>query len=222
MERARVAGRTVAYHRAGGGPPLLLLHGGWSDGRAWTPQLRDLAAEFDVLAPDLPGCGGSDEPPDGVDLHWYADAVAGLVDVLGLASVHLGGISFGGGLAIAADRGTVRMMRASAGDRGHYLQELAATHRWVLSGLTLVVLSGLALLASDFETFWGSWLYWLKMALVVVLLWNGLGMTRAENALKSDASETSSAWNKLHRAAVTSLVLWFAITLLGVAVVNFS
>jgi len=139
-----------------------------------------------------------------------------------VVSLHVGGILFGGGLAIAADRGTVRMMRASAGDRGHYLQELAATHRWVLSGLTLVILSGLALLASDFETFWGSWLYWLKMALFAVLLWNGLGMTRAETALRSDASESSSAWGKLHRAAVTSLVLWFAITVLGVAVLNFS
>ena len=101
MDVVQVGGHTVAYRRAGAGPPLLLLHGGWSDGRAWTPQLRDLADEFDVVAWDAPGCGRSDDPPDGVRLHWYADAVAGLVDELGLASVHLCGLSFGGGLALA-------------------------------------------------------------------------------------------------------------------------
>ena len=101
MERTRVDGRTVAYHRAGDGPPLLLLHGGWSDGRAWTPQLRGLAEEFTVLAWDAPGCGGSDDPPEGTDLAGYADAVTGLLDALGLGAVHLGGASLGSVLALA-------------------------------------------------------------------------------------------------------------------------
>ena len=105
MERTRVDGRALAYRRAGDGPPLLLLHGGWSDGRAWTPQLRGLADEFTVLAWDAPGCGGSDDPPEGTDLAGYADAVAGLVDALGLDAVHLGGASMGSVLALAvADR----------------------------------------------------------------------------------------------------------------------
>ena len=39
MELVDVSGRTMTYHRAGDGPPLVLLHGGWSDGRAWRPQL---------------------------------------------------------------------------------------------------------------------------------------------------------------------------------------
>ena len=101
MDVVQVEGRAVAYRRAGAGPPLVLLHGGWSDGRAWAPQLHDLTDEFDVIAWDAPGCGRSDDPPDGVHLSWYADAVAGLLDGLGLASVHLCGLSFGGGLALA-------------------------------------------------------------------------------------------------------------------------
>jgi pimeloyl-ACP methyl ester carboxylesterase len=101
MDVARVHGRAVAYRRAGRGAPLVLLHGGWSDGRAWTPQLEDLSDEFDVLAWDTPGCGGSDDPPDGTGLDGYADAAVGLLDVLGLTRVHLGGLSFGGGLALA-------------------------------------------------------------------------------------------------------------------------
>ena len=90
MLSCAVAGRTVAYRRAGEGPPLLLLHGGWSDGRAWTPQLTGLSDALDVIAWDAPGCGGSDDPPQHVGLDWYAGMVTGFLDALGLASVHLG------------------------------------------------------------------------------------------------------------------------------------
>jgi hypothetical protein len=139
-----------------------------------------------------------------------------------VVSLHVGGLLLGGGLAVAADRATVRSMRATPEGRSLSLRELGTTHRWVLTGLTLVILSGFAMLASDLENYWGSWLYWTKMVLFVVLLWNGWGMTRAEASLRVDAGADSSAWARLHRAAVVSMSLWFAITVLGVAVVNFS
>jgi pimeloyl-ACP methyl ester carboxylesterase len=96
-----VGGRTMAYHRAGDGPPLVLLHGGYGDGRDWRYQLRGLSDEFDVIAWDAPGCGGSDDPPADMAMADYADAVADLVAALGLDRLHVCGISFGGGLAIA-------------------------------------------------------------------------------------------------------------------------
>ena len=99
-DQVEVDGRVVAYRRAGVGPPLLLLHGGWGDGRHWRPQLETLADEFDVVAWDAPGCGGSSDPLPDADLGTYADAVAGLAAALGLERPHLGGLSFGGGLAI--------------------------------------------------------------------------------------------------------------------------
>lgn len=136
--------------------------------------------------------------------------------------LHIGGILLAGGLAIAADRGTIRAMRVSSGERGHYTRELAAVHRSVLIGLTLVVISGIALLAADIETFWGSWIYWLKMALFVLLLINGWQMTKAERAIQNNPGAASPAWNTLRRTAATSLGLWFVITALGVALVNFS
>jgi hypothetical protein len=136
--------------------------------------------------------------------------------------LHVGGLLFAGGLAVAADRGTLRAVRSGIAHRPFHMRELGAVHRWVLMGLTLVVLSGLALLASDIETFFGSWIYWTKMALVAVLLVNGLMMTRVELALDRDPSETSPYWKKLHRTAVASLVLWFTITAFGIALVNFS
>ena len=54
-----------------------------------------------MVALDIPGCGGSDDPPGPVSLDWYADAVADLVTGLALGRVHLAGLSFGGGLALA-------------------------------------------------------------------------------------------------------------------------
>lgn|SRR6185437_748038 len=136
--------------------------------------------------------------------------------------VHIGGILLAGGLAIAADRGTLRALQIAAGDRAHYTRELRSVHRWVITGLVAVVLSGLLMLASDFETFWGSAIYWIKMTLVVILLVNGYGMMRAEAQLERDASESSPAWAALRRTAISSLVLWFIITALGIALVNFS
>jgi hypothetical protein len=134
--------------------------------------------------------------------------------------LHIGGMLLAGGLAIAADRGTLRALRLTGDNRLGHITELAAVHRWVITGLGIVVVSGIALLASDIETFWGSWIFWTKMALVLLLLLNGLMMTRTERSLGSEAGETSPHWGALRRSATASLALWFTITLAGVALAN--
>src|SRR6185312_15120007 len=101
VELIEAGGRMIAYRRTGAGDPLVLLHGAWSDGREWRPQLTGLSDEFDVIAWDAPGCGGSDDPPPTIGMAGYADAVADLVTTLDLGQVHLCGLSFGGGLALA-------------------------------------------------------------------------------------------------------------------------
>lgn len=100
MDRVETHIGTVAYRRAGAGAPLVLLHGGLSDGRSWTPQLESLAHDYNVVAWDAPGCGGSADPAGDLRLADYADAVAALVRALGVGPVHLAGHSFGAGLAI--------------------------------------------------------------------------------------------------------------------------
>jgi pimeloyl-ACP methyl ester carboxylesterase len=100
MDQVETHVGTVAYRRAGAGAPLVLLHGGLSDGRSWTPQLGSLASEYDVAAWDAPGCGDSADPAADLRLADYADAVAALVRALGVGPVHLAGHSFGAGLAI--------------------------------------------------------------------------------------------------------------------------
>ena len=90
----------IAYEQAGEGPPLLLLHGAYADSRDWAPQLETLAADFTVIAWDAPGCGHSFDPPPDLGLHGYADCVMAFVEALGLERPHLGGLSFGAGLAL--------------------------------------------------------------------------------------------------------------------------
>jgi hypothetical protein len=136
--------------------------------------------------------------------------------------LHVGGLLLAGGLAIAADRGTLRALRIAAHERPNHLRELAGVHRLVIGGLAVVVASGVVLLASDIETFFGSGIFWVKMVLVVSLLVNGLMMTRTEDVLRRDDGENAPAWRRLHRIAVTSLALWFVTAAAGVALVNFS
>jgi uncharacterized membrane protein len=134
--------------------------------------------------------------------------------------LHIGGLLLAGGFAVAADRGTFRAMTFPAEERSHYMTELAAVHRWVLIGLVIIASSGLLLLASDIETFLGSWIFWFKMLLVLALVINGFQMTQVERQLATDASQDAPAWGRLHRIAATSLSLWFTTALAGVALSN--
>lgn len=151
------------------------------------------------------------------DLYSHSKALNAVVNF-----AHIGGVLLAGGFAIGADRGTFRAMRLPAAERKHHMADLATIHRWVITGLAIVAVSGLFQLAADLDTFLGSWLFWTKMSLVLILLINGYWMTRTEARLAVDASESSLAWPALHRAAVLSIVLWFVITLAGVVLTNIS
>jgi len=88
----------------GEGPPVLLLHG-WPDTHElWDSQAAALvAAGYQVIAPDLRGCGASDRP-EGVDAYnilLLAGDVLGVLDHLGLARAHVVGHDWGAALAWA-------------------------------------------------------------------------------------------------------------------------
>lgn len=102
MDAVTVSGLKITYRRAGSGDPLVLAHGGFGfDSRSWSPQFDDLGDEFDIVAWDAPGCGGSDDPPESFSMEDYADSLAGFVSALGLTRPHILGISFGAALALA-------------------------------------------------------------------------------------------------------------------------
>jgi pimeloyl-ACP methyl ester carboxylesterase len=104
LRTTEVSGLTVAHRQAGEGPVLLLLHGAYEDSRIWARVLPGLARDFTVLAVDVPGNGGSDDPPGWWGADEFADAVAELLLGLDLAPVTVAGLSFGSVLALALYR----------------------------------------------------------------------------------------------------------------------
>ena len=91
----RVAGLEVAYHRAGKGPPLVLVHSAASDAREWRAQVAGLSDDFTVIAWDEPGAGRSSDVPADFGLAGYATALAALVEAVD-APAHVCGLSWGG------------------------------------------------------------------------------------------------------------------------------
>lgn len=132
---------------------------------------------------------------------------------------HIAALVFAGGLAVTLDRATLRAARGSADERARQVGELAGAHRSVILGLALSAVTGVLLFAADVETYFVTPAFWIKMALVSALLVNGYLMTRAEG--KSRVPEgANGAWRSLRRAAIASMILWFATAFVGVALVN--
>ena len=132
---------------------------------------------------------------------------------------HIAALVFAGGLAVTLDRGTLRAVRGSPDARARQLDELQRSHRLVITGLILSVVSGVLLFAADLETYFGSPIFWTKLGLIALLLTNGFVMTRTEAGIRA-AADVAGGWTRLRFTALASLVLWFATAFVGVALVK--
>jgi pimeloyl-ACP methyl ester carboxylesterase/phenylacetate-coenzyme A ligase PaaK-like adenylate-forming protein len=82
-------------------PPVILLHGaGTNAAISWYRTFAPLSAEHQVIAPDMPGCGGTTgiEPLGGGAV--LADFLARVMDELGVADAVIVGSSMGGEVAL--------------------------------------------------------------------------------------------------------------------------
>jgi pimeloyl-ACP methyl ester carboxylesterase len=91
---------SLAYHRAGSGPGLVLLHPLGADRHVWEPVMDRLTAERDVIALDLPGFG--DSPPlNGAGPPTPAALAAAVAEFLPHGGpFHVAGNSLGGWVAL--------------------------------------------------------------------------------------------------------------------------
>jgi pimeloyl-ACP methyl ester carboxylesterase len=92
--------KKVAYRVEGKGQPIVLVHGLCEDSTIWDEFTKGLAANFQVIRPDLSGFGESDILPEhSIDM--MADSLKAVLDDLGVKRCVMVGHSLGGYVSVA-------------------------------------------------------------------------------------------------------------------------
>ncbi len=104
----------------GEGSPVVLLHGLGASLEWWEQAAGLMTDDHQVVAPDFPGHGLSDEPRGSYSLQTARQSVQGLLDALGLETATLVGNSMGGLIALSytirqPERVAALVLVASAG-----------------------------------------------------------------------------------------------------------
>jgi hypothetical protein len=147
----------------------------------------------------------------------YGDSTALSV---GLTYAHLGAMMVGGGLAIAADRTVLKAgMVTEVEARRTLAASVGDVHRPVVLALLVSLVSGALQLAADLEALAGNRIMWVKIGLLAALAVNGLLMLRDERGLRA-APEATKWLSALRVRAMVSVVLWLAIVLAGVGLMQ--
>jgi pimeloyl-ACP methyl ester carboxylesterase len=98
VSELKFQGVSIRLHRAGKGPTVLFLHGAGGVPQ-WLPFFDALAERYELLVPEHPGFGDSDDPPWITSISDLAMFYLDLVEEAGLGNIHLIGNSLGGWLA---------------------------------------------------------------------------------------------------------------------------
>jgi pimeloyl-ACP methyl ester carboxylesterase len=125
QETREISGCKVALKRGGSGPKLLYLHGA-GGGSMVQPFMQALAEQYEVIAPEHPGFGASDEPKWLDNIHDLAYFYLDFMQSLDLRDTTVFGASLGGWLALeiaVRDSSRIRAM-SLAGPSGIHVQGL--------------------------------------------------------------------------------------------------
>jgi pimeloyl-ACP methyl ester carboxylesterase len=100
LRGGEVDGLSIHYLVEGRGPAVVLVHGLGGFAQSWRHNIDALAARATVYAVDLPGFGRSAKPRAPYGLRYFARALHGFLDGLGIAQAALVGHSLGGAVAV--------------------------------------------------------------------------------------------------------------------------
>src|SRR2546429_7880045 len=100
LRGGEVDGLRLHYVVEGRGPAVIFVHGLGGFAESWRHNVRPLAGRAAVYSVDLPGFGESAKPPTHYRLGYFANALRGFMDGLGLAQASLVGHSLGGAVSI--------------------------------------------------------------------------------------------------------------------------
>ena len=104
-EYLELEGNWIRYHVAGGGPPVVLVHGWLSSSKVWEGLASRLAQRFTVYTIDLSGFGESDKPISGYGIRYGSRLLYAFCAHCGLTRATVVGHDIGGAMAVklAAD-----------------------------------------------------------------------------------------------------------------------
>jgi pimeloyl-ACP methyl ester carboxylesterase len=100
LRGGEVDGLSLHYLVEGRGPAVVLLHGLGGFAQSWRHNIAPLASRATVYAVDLPGFGRSAKPRTRYSLAYFARALHGFLDALGISQASLVGHSLGGAVAV--------------------------------------------------------------------------------------------------------------------------
>jgi pimeloyl-ACP methyl ester carboxylesterase len=99
-ERVTANGVDTYYERRGAGEPLLLMHGAFSSSQDLDGLTENLAAYFDVIAPDRRAHGRTPDVDGLLGYGVMADDTIAVMDALGIESAHVVGYSDGANVGL--------------------------------------------------------------------------------------------------------------------------
>ncbi len=104
MAVSALEGAELNVETTGRGPAVVALHGFTGSAETWRSFSEAAETSFTVVAVDLPGHGASDSPPDSrlYTMERHVQALAEILDRLGLERVGWLGYSLGGRIALSA------------------------------------------------------------------------------------------------------------------------
>ena len=141
---------------------------------------------------------------------------------------HLGGLLAAGGLAVAAERATLRLDPNDDAERRRHLADLERLRTPVWSAFGVAVVSGALLFLADVEAFAASPIFWTKMSLVGLLIGTTWVTSRLDTALRRDGADGTTSegvaierrWRRRRAAAIVIALLWFGLVLVGAALAS--
>jgi len=201
------ANQSLHYLVRGHGEALLMIHGLGSSGADWAMQVPALEEQFQLIVPDLPGCGHSGALPENCSIADLADNLWALLDHLGVTRSNIVGFSLGGavGLEMSLQRPAAVPRLALINSLSSY--EVTDVNKWLEARVPLALISvfGMQWAGRKFagRLFPHPWQGWMRERAALVV---GAGSAKSYLALMR-ALEQWNANDRLDTLACRTLIV---------------